>query len=466
MLFVITYTDSKPTHLRQRNAASQGVVMYSEEVLALFKKQGIEIGDIVSISSSTGKFEGEIMPKTGSGDDNIIVLKLKSGYNAGILYGKDVKVEKIASGKHSSEIFEKELKRNPLLPDVTILWTGGTIGSKVGYRTGGVEAKLKPGELLYYIPELAEIANITLKHIFNIWSDNMTVKEWQKIAVETANSLKEGANGVVITHGTDTMHYTGAALSFMLQNLNAPVVLTGAQRSSDRGSSDAFMNLICAVHLAAKSDIAEVGICMHAKSSDDKCAFLRGTKARKMHSSRRDAFRSINSSPIATVNMKGDIQYIGNYRKRNGKGKSEPELATKFEPKVALIKAYPNSDPEIIDYYVKNKYKGIIIEGTGLGHFPTSGISWLPGVKKAVDKGVIVGMTTQCINGRVNANVYEPARMISRAGVVYCEDMLPETAYIKLGWLLANKPEQAKELLPKDLAGEITPRIEYEENFD
>ncbi|MCL5239382.1 MAG: Glu-tRNA(Gln) amidotransferase subunit GatD [Candidatus Marsarchaeota archaeon] len=273
-------------------------------------------------------------------------------------------------------------------------------------------------------------------------------------------------HGVVILHGTDVMHYTSAALSFMLSGLSGPVVLTGAQRSVDRGSSDAFMNLVCAAHLAGKANIAEVGICMHASSSDSYCSFIRGTKARKMHTTRRDAFRPINSRPIATVDPAGNIDYVSPHR-RIGEGGGELRLKAGYEPKVALLKFYPNSDPEIIDYYVDKKYKGIIIEGTGMGHVAVSPAdekySWLGHIKRAADAGVVVGMTSQTLNGRVNTNVYRNLRLIAGAGAIYCQDMLPEVALVKLGWLLGNhKRAEAAKMLDKNIAGEITERTEVD----
>jgi glutamyl-tRNA(Gln) amidotransferase subunit D len=272
--------------------------------------------------------------------------------------------------------------------------------------------------------------------------------------------------GVIITHGTDTMHFTAAALSFMLENLNAPVVLTGAQRSSDRGSSDAFMNVICSANIAAHSDAAEVGICMHADSSDNYCNFSRGTKVRKLHTSKRDAFRCVNSKPIARIGADGSINYLGGYRKA-GEGRGKVRAVTGFDPKVALVKFYPNSDPDILDYYLNKGCRGIIIEGTGLGHVAVSpsdkGYSWLEAIRKAVDFGAVVGMTSQCLNGRVSSTVYTNLRLISGAGAVYCEDMLPEVALVKLGFLLGNrKPEEAKKMLGRDIAGEITSRTEVE----
>jgi glutamyl-tRNA(Gln) amidotransferase subunit D len=440
--------------------------MYSEKLEKVFGAAGVEIGDIIEVESKDIKIEGTLMPKTEMGDPNTIIIKMKNGYNAGVLYGENVKIRKLKS-REKIEFPLSPPKVSEKLPRVAILWTGGTIGSKVEYKTGGVSMIVKPEELFYYIPELAEAANIVFKDVSGVASEDMTYIEWQRIADETAKALNGGARGVVITHGTDTMHFTASVLSFMLKDLNAPVVLTGSQRSGDRGSSDAFLNLISAVRLAANSNIAEVGICMHATSSDDKMHFIRGSKARKMHTSRRDAFRPINDRPIAYVTHSGDITYTGDYRKIGTEHKKTIAL-TKYEPKVALVKAYPNSDPEIMDYYVEKGYRGIIIEGTGLGHTPTSvthkGRSWLPFVEKAVQKKVVVGVTSQCLYGRVNTNVYRNLRLLSNTGAVHCEDMLPETAYVKLGWLLGNyKPEEAKEMLGRNLTGEIKERIREDE---
>jgi glutamyl-tRNA(Gln) amidotransferase subunit D len=267
--------------------------------------------------------------------------------------------------------------------------------------------------------------------------------------------------------GTDVMHYTAAALSFMLKNISGPVVITGAQRSSDRGSSDAFFNLSCAVKIAAQSDIAEVGTCMHDSSSDNRCAFIRGTKVRKMHTSRRDAFRAINDRPLAYVDSALNIKYNNSYNKV-GASKKKTEAVTGFEARVAFIKTHPNFDPTIIDAYVEKGYKGIVIEGTGMGHIPTGALhkeyGWLEGVKRAIEKGVVVGMTSQCLYGRVHPDVYRNLRLVSNLGVVFCQDMTPETAYVKLAWLLGNyKGGEAKEMLASNLTGEIKDRTEPDE---
>jgi glutamyl-tRNA(Gln) amidotransferase subunit D len=273
--------------------------MYSKELEELFVKQGISIGDKVKIRSQKGEFEGRLMPRPEIGDNSILVVKLDNGYNIGIKFSAGTTIEKTGNIP-KQEKPKAHVKISKDLPKIGLIYTGGTIGSKIDYLTGGVFMLTKPEELLSEVPELADIANIEV----SIASEDMTYIEWQKIAKAVADALNNGSRGVVITHGTDTMHYSSAALSFMLKNLNAPVIITGSQRSSDRGSSDAFLNLICSVQLAAKSDIAEVAICMHESPSDTYCSAVRGTKARKMHTSRRDAFKPINTNPIARVQCK------------------------------------------------------------------------------------------------------------------------------------------------------------------
>ncbi len=440
--------------------------MYSKEISEFLKSQKIKVGDRVKAEYDGVVIEGELMPKTEAGGSDTLIIKLKSGYNVGVTFS-NVRVTRLESASVTPGAFPKaELKQEKGLPKVSLIYTGGTIGNKIDYKTGGVYPLLKPEELFYEVPELSKIAQISMKNPFSIASEDLSPVDWGTIANEVAKQINSGARGVIVTMGTDTMHYTAAALAFMLPGLDAPVVVTGAQRSGDRGSSDAFMNLVCAAHIAANSNIAEVGICMHRSSSDDSCHFIRGTKARKMHSTRRDAFRPINDVPIATVGQNGKIDYIGQYKKIT-KEHGKIAAKTEFESKVALVKAYPGSNPKIIDFYVENGYRGIIIEGTGMGHLPVSplnkGDSWIPNVKAAIDKGVIVGMTTQTLYGRVNTTVYSNLRLVSSLGVVYCEDMLSETAYVKLGWLLGNyNAKKAAEMLNKNLVGEISQRTDFD----
>jgi glutamyl-tRNA(Gln) amidotransferase subunit D len=307
---------------------------------------------------------------------------------------------------------------------------------------------------------------------FTLASEDMNHSHWQQIAELAAKELNKGRRGVIVTHGTDTLHFTAAALSFMLKNLSKPVAIIGAQRSPDRGSFDGILNLICGGYFVGHSNIGEVAVVMHGSSSDDFCLAHRGTKARKMHTSRRDAFRSINNLPLARIWPNGKIEVMNeNHRKFEDR---KVEADTSFEPKVAMVKFYPGSDPGIIDYYVDNDFKGIIIEATGLGHVATGesgtsenetikSLSWIPHIKAAVDRGVVIVITSQTLYGRVHPFVYRNLRLLYEAGAVFGEDMLPETAYIKLGWLLGHEKniEKVKNLMLTNLAGEISAETDY-----
>jgi len=318
---------------------------------------------------------------------------------------------------------------------------------------------MKPEEFLLNIPELHEIANFKkILNPFNKASEDMGYKDWQVIAKLAAKELNKG-NNLIITHGTDTLHYTAAALSFMLKNLSKPVILVGAQRSSDRGSADTTMNLICSTH-AALSDIAEVGICMHGTMADDFCLFHKGVRVRKMHTTRRDAFRTVNDVPLAKIWPDGKIEILNkSYKKR---ADTKVTADTKFEPKVALLKAYPNSEPEILNFLVSKGYKGFVIEGTGMGHVPTfAEESWIPAIKKIIKGGIPVVIASQTLFGRINTTVYRNLRILfHEAGAIPAEDMFPEVAYIKLSWILGHTKnlEKIRKLMATNIAGEISAR--------
>ena len=447
------------------NAGAKSV--YSKQLKKILEEKKIAEGDRVAVFSRGEKLEGILMPQIEGGDAEAVVIKLDNGYNIG------VKPERIDSLSQKQKIvLEKTVKRGLSkksgLPKISLIATGGTIASRVDYKLGGVKAVLTPEEIFYNSPEISEIASFEkISSPFTVWSENMTPREWQKIAGETARQLNSGSNGVIVTHGTDTLHFTSAALSFMLRGLNKPVALVGAQRSPDRGSFDGSMNLACACHYVAKSGMAEVAIVMHATSSDDYCIAIRGTKARKMHSSRRDAFRPINDTPLAKIWPSGKIEELQEAKKTGEGGKVVAD--TKFEEKVALIKAYPGSPPELIDFLVEKKYRGIVVEATALGQVPTYTLdkkfSWTPAIKNALESGVVVAFATQCIYGSTSPFVYEPARLMHNMGVVHCEDTLPEVAYIKLGWVLAHSKNavEAKKRMLENIAGEINPRLSYED---
>jgi glutamyl-tRNA(Gln) amidotransferase subunit D len=295
-----------------------------------------------------------------------------------------------------------------------------------------------------------DYANYNVKALYNILSEDMKPEYWVKAAEEIANDISNGADGVVIAHGTDTMHYTSAALSFMLKT-PVPIIITGAQRSSDRPSSDANINLIDSV-IAAKSDIAEVCVCMHGSLNDEYTYLHKGTKVRKMHTSRRDTFRSINTQPIAKIqNKKIKINPDYSYTKR---GDNEVELNNSIEKKVGFIKSFPGISPDYIEYHIDKGYKGIVIEGTGLGHVPNTLID---SFKRAKNENIPIVMTSQCLYGRVNMNVYSTGRKIIDAGVISALDMTPETTYVKLCWALgqSEKREEVNEIMQTNIAGEF-----------
>lgn len=412
---------------------------------------GVSIGDIVSIKKKDIEYKGMLLNRSKGLDDIHVVLKLANGYNIGVDI-TDVELTLLEKGeKPKIELPPLDTEKNPEKLDISIISTGGTVASIIDYKTGAVHPAFTADDLLRANPELMEQANIKGEAVLNILSENMKPEYWIKTARSIADEINEGSDGVILAHGTDTMHYTSAALSFILQT-PVPVVLTGAQRSSDRPSSDAFLNLMMSVG-AAKSDLAEVMVCMHA-TEDDSYAYLhRGTKVRKMHTSRRDTFRSINTQPLARID-KGKIQLLDENVHYNKRNEDPLELMDNLEPRVALIKSYPGISSEIIDYHLDKGYRGLVLEGTGLGHIPDEII---PALERANDNKVPVIMTSQCLYGRINMNVYSTGRRLVEAGVISALDMLPETAYVKLIWTLGQTDDldEIKRIMQTNLKGEI-----------
>lgn len=439
--------------------------MYSGKIQRILKRKKIKVGDRVKLIKNKKTFEGILMPRIELGDKNSLIIKLDNGYNTGLEFDRKMKIERLGRGKKLGVIPKLKIKRKKKLPDVSMIATGGTIGTHVDYKTGGVFMCRTPEEILSTTPELGNIIELTSTHRpFTVASEDLTYREWQKMAKVIAKELNSGCRGIIVTHGTDTLHYSAAAISFMLKDLSKPVAFVGAQRSPDRGSFDGSMNLICASHFTGYSDMGEVCLVMHGTSNDDFCLINRGTRVRKLHTSRRDAFQPVNEKPLARVWRNGKIEKTGiEYRKFENK---KVVLDIKWEPKVALIKTFPSSDPAIIDWYVNKRYKGLVIEGFGLGHVPTSTLrkedSWLPHIKNAINKGVSIVMTSQTIFGRVHPYVYRNLRLVSEAGVIYGEDMLTEVALVKLSWVLGhtNKKENVKKMILTPVAHEINPRTD------
>ncbi|BDZ67551.1 Glu-tRNA(Gln) amidotransferase subunit GatD [Methanobacterium ferruginis] len=424
---------------------------YRKTAKKFLDSQGISIGDQILIKKDDIEYQGMLLDRAEDADEWHVVLKLANGYNIGVNI-VDAEAELLEKGeKPKIDLPPLDLKEDPEKMNISIISTGGTVASIIDYKTGAVHPAFTADDLLRATPELLDEANINGKAIMNILSENMKPDYWVQAARAVADEINEGAEGVVVAHGTDTMHYTSAALSFILQT-PVPIVLTGAQRSSDRPSSDAFINLMSSV-AAAKSDLAEVMVCMHATENDSQTYLHRGTKVRKMHTSRRDTFSSINTIPMAQV-KDGKVKILDKdypYTKRN---EDQLEVNDLLEPKIAFIKSYPGISGELIDYHIDKGYKGIMIEGTGLGHCPEYLIS---PIKRAIDEGIPVVMSSQCLYGRTNLNVYSTGRKLLKSGVIPVGDMLPEVAYVKLVWTLGQTtdPEEVKRIMQTNLKGEL-----------
>ena len=419
------------------------------------EKFGVRVWSDAEIKDRKGVFRGVILPRSEIADDKHIVLKMHNGYNIGISAHTILDMKEIGYKEAHYKIPESEFPYDPKKPNVTLLGTGGTIASRLDYRTGAVIPAFSPGELYGAVPELAQICNLKTEKLFGIFSENMGPEQWIKTAEVIGKEIKDGVDGIVIGHGTDTMHHTSAVLSFMVQETPVPIVLVGSQRSSDRPSSDAAFNLRCACHTAAYSDIAETMICMFGPTSDQYNLLHRGTVVRKMHSSYRSTFRTIGDIPIAMVSPERIILLKKDYKRR--RNDRNVRIDTAFEEKVSLVYYYPNMKPDIIDSLVDNDYKGIVIAGTGLGHVNKPLYEPL---RNAVKNGIAVYMTVQTLWGYVHMYVYDTGRDLMDIGVVPAANMLPEVAYMKLCWVLGHTREQrkVKEMMLTPIAGEITER--------
>jgi glutamyl-tRNA(Gln) amidotransferase subunit D len=425
------------------------------------KIKEVKPGTKVKLHTRQGDFEAVILDSPSS---EILLIKLNSGYNIGIKE-EDILDLKILKKENEVEVKQEIVSQKKDLPNIALVVTGGTISSRLDSKTGAVKWLTKPEELLKFYPEILDIANVVKIEIpFMKASEDMDSKDWSVISETVAKLLGEDKiEGVVVTHGTDFLHYTAAALSFALGNLNKPVVLTYSQRSSDRASSDAKLNLKYGAKMAV-GNVAEVVLVGHATNNDDYCFALRGTKVRKMHTSRRDTFRPINSRPVAKI-FDDKIEILDKYNLRNNKKKIN--LISKFSDKVALVKFYPGMSPEVLDFYLEKKYKGVVIEASGLGHVSTkdSRNNLVGKIKKLVDKGVIVCIAPQTIYGKLDPLVYSNGRDLEKTGAIFLNDILPETAFVKLSWILGNAQlkKDVKENLLRNFAKEFSEFISEDE---
>lgn len=422
---------------------------YEGNSLKFLKVNQISVGDSVKILADI-TYSGIIMPRYEHSDDKHIVLKLKSGYNIGL---EIAKIEKIEKNQSTKKIIEKDEKIEKVvgLPKILLLSTGGTIASKIDYRTGAVTPVLTAEELNSSVPELAKIANIDAQVLFSEYSENIMPEHWLQIAEKINEYSKSDYTGIIIAHGTDTMHYTSSFLSFALAGFPIPIVLVGSQRSSDRASSDAALNLISATKFITESKTKGVYIVMHQDENDETIACHLGTRVRKNHTSKRGAFQTIGDVP-AFIIAENQIQrnITEDFFKVN---EFQPKIY--LDTKVALVKYHPGYDPRLLDKIIEMGFRGIIFEGTGLGHV---GKTMYESVKKANEKGIFLGMTSQCIDGRIRMTVYESGRDLLDLGIVPLENMIPEVALVKAMWALGNSQnrDEVKKIMLENIASELS----------
>ncbi len=421
--------------------------------------ESLSRGDILRVRTFAGEMHGEFIEYRK--ESGLLVLKLKSGYDI-VLPSKEISAVNVLErakreGGKKGEISESTGGKG----DITIITTGGTISSKIDYETGGVSPSVPPDYYLQLAPDMKRYGSVAIMGLMKMLSENMQPADWVRIAKAAYDAVKGGSKGIMVTMGTDTMHFASAAVSFMLNPLSVPVVFTGSQRSPDRGSTDASSNLLLSAITASKWDGAESVICMHANTNDDYNFVLRGNRARKMHTERRDAFRPINSLPLARVFPDGRIDKVSDYTRRSG----ESVLNAKIDDRVKMLLSYPSMGGDIIDYYIDKKARGIVIAGTGFGNLPLEDKSVYKALKRADGAGIPVVITSQTVYGSTNRFVYSTLRELSRLdNVIYVGDTLTETAFVKLMFVLGQgkKMEEVRSLMTKSLAGEMSDRSPLE----
>ncbi|MBQ4478301.1 MAG: Glu-tRNA(Gln) amidotransferase subunit GatD [Bacteroidales bacterium] len=456
---------------------------YKGRALEVLKKFDVHVWDKAEVETTRGHFSGKILPRAENTDDLHIVLKVITGYNIGLDIETITDMKGERDPQPNFKVPEKEFPYTKGLPHVKLLGTGGTIASRLDYRTGAVIPAFSPGELFGAVPELADICNLDTEKVFAVFSENMSPTEYKALAQKIGEETKNGIDGIVIGHGTDTLAHTATALTYMCQNLPMPVVLVGSQRSSDRPSSDAALNLMHAMTAAGHGDIAEVMVCMFGPTSDEYGFLHRGTRVRKMHSSYRSTFRTIGDTPLATISRKDGVKPIKevyNHRRKNQERKVEvittldaykasiaandpntTRIVPTFDDRVAILYYYPGMKPDVLEALIDKGYKGIVWDGTGLGHVNKG---MFEAIQKATDQGIHQYMCVQTIWGYTHMFVYDTGRDLMARGIIPADNMLAESAYIKLGWALglSHDREEVRKLMLTPINSETTPREPYD----
>jgi len=418
-------------------------------------KEGIRTWSKVRITKGKATYEGLLLPRSQHTADDYVTLKVDTGYNLGVLMDANTKIEEFGHQKGHYQLPRIDVEFKKELPNVSLLGTGGTVASRLDYRTGAVLPAFTPEELFSAVPELISAVNLTPKTLYQILSENFRPEYWVKTAEAIAKEIESGVDGVIIGHGTDTMCTTGAALSYFLRNQPIPVVLVGSQRSSDRPSSDGPRNILYAATLAGRQNFAETVVCMHGGTSDSYNLIHRATRCRKMHSSRRDTFRTLDDIPLGKIDDSGVAWFKNDVKPR--RSVEDFHLDTKIDPRVGMLYSYPGMNPDILDSMVDKGYHGIVIIGTGLGHV---GTDIFPPLERCQEEEIPVVLVVEPLFGYVHLRVYETGRDMLARGVIEGGNMLPSAAYTKLIWVLGHTRDmkEVKKLMQTNIAGEITAR--------
>lgn len=343
---------------------------------------------------------------------------------------------------------EKVKKQENLAkPKIFMVGVGGTLSAKLKNGTW-VPGELTTEHVLKLVPDIKNFVEIESTNFLRIDSTNVQPENWVTLANMIYPKLSS-ADGIVVTHGTDTMHYTATAISFLIQGLNKPIIFTGSQSIPSNIGSDAKRNLIDAVRVASLADIAESVIVFNG-------TILRGNRSKKFREIDYDAFECVGMPPLGKV--EGVIRLSGQQTKRK---KRKPRLATKIETNVALVKVFPGLEPNYVENLLDVGVKGLVLEGYGSGNVPTLKRSLIPIIEKATSTGIPVVITTQCALGASWVYLYEVGQKALQAGAIPAHDMLSETALVKLMWVLGrtNNLVKVKEMMLKNYAGEITPGL-------
>ncbi|MEC9350997.1 MAG: Glu-tRNA(Gln) amidotransferase subunit GatD [Candidatus Thermoplasmatota archaeon] len=434
---------------------------------------GTPVKVAVKTWSGVVEHEGLALPPAGP---KLITLKLANGYNVSYPESYVESVEILDEVEMSEEEGPTPIEQDESLPLVHLIHTGGTIASKVDYATGAVTARFEPHELLESVPELRSVARLRVVKLGNMWSDDIRPRHWNRMLRATEEAFAEGAVGVVITHGTDTLHLSAAAMGYGWSgNGGRPpgrIVVTGSQRSPDRGSSDAAENLVAAVHWAAHGPApsgyrdASV-VVLHADSSDGRCAVLPGIASRKYHSSRRDAFKSINQNPLAWINNDGTGPSIEMAEHEPADARVEAISPMMFDEdtRIAQFIADAHLQPDLVMSVIKDGYDAILFHGTGLGHLPISdpqddspeNTKLRLMLEDHCANGGVVVVVAQTIHGPMNMNVYAKGREQQEMGIIGHGSLCPPgSALVKLHHLLSRGggQETVASNWTEDLCGE------------